>query len=1281
MGSDATEAALGLLGLNHAFDPIPTVPLKRKQPSSSPSTRITDADQASASSDSISCICGFAYDDGFSIGCDSCSRWCHAACFGIVESEVPDEWQCWVCSPRPIDRDRAVRLQKARQRIILQAEAEKKRRVSPGVERRVRKVSGLGVDGSGPSKRKRRPSIHVNVHQTAEDEHIDIDEPSAYSYLPIEKDFVPERETRDKLRRLASQWRGVTAIDPTSSSSTSPITTPATFGPDSLPSTPHITLRPLSKSSYHPFLSIHTDPSIRPPAYAAHASRPIASSDIITPFISTITPSSAYLSDPLNSYAHLSMPKPFVHLLGPPLDLALDARLAGNQARFVRNGCRPNAVLRPMICSRSKSHSDHRVPRDITPDEEDALTFGIFALRDLKANEEVVLGWEWDDGSVIHHLPALIDSPHIFPPHQLQHFRQQLTSMLHALSSTFTTCACGSKSRDCALMRMAEFIDQQTPPTPSPSPPSAFASEGESWNSAWERSRRPSESDEEREMSRRKRTDLGPLIGVERGFRTRERVMWSGGMTGVEMIPSPRDTHVPMLQEPTARGTHAGKHPDERAALGKADVASGTSNSSSRGEPLATSAPKRRMKDRKGKARAIEDDEGEMRSERSTIASHRQHLTPPASSPEPMSSGSESEDKLPPKMRKGWIHKSYEALRDAHLKDRADMPIGAIPSSSGKLQEGAERMNVDEHAFDPKEMPPPPVPQSQSLHAVHTSPLPSSLSFPQKLVNDGQLSPSIPFSKLSLLSPVIPGPSSYFAAHRRTASPPEHSRLHTVESVLSQGNLAEAQSERTHEDVAHSEESASPTHVTYSPSSESRALSTPAFEPKRTPAALSPEMFTTPLSRSDMASDRVAEAQNVAMTRADVRASPPRESSSSKSASHADESTPHAEDAATLHPQAQDVNMSSTEGMQPPPPPSSTPPPAAPPPPPKVKMSLKDFAAMRKRKRQEDEMAKAAASPVASVVPLDNAGSLQPVVAPPQHGEESMSHVDASTAESAFKAVSEHVPSVPVPGECLQEQDSDRLVGTQTVLVQPDHPHPSMEAKIELLEAAVPNPADSLLPHIPELPSASPASSLRKEAAPSEANSSTGKTPKLFPRLCSPQTPPLNSSTPFRKSSPVRPVDRQVSQEDGEIVSLPALPKAPRQYSPPTHPRSFNGIVAPYVNLNGIGPPHVNLNGIVSPHVNLPSAPIRRPLYPAPHRAVQNTSLPSRPLPSGPRALRALNFPSYPTPPPVNRLPVGSIPRGPSADRERMDWDRDRGWAGSSRGRGRGWSVSGGRIC
>ena len=435
MVNDVEEAALSLLNLTGSipFRTTPTIPLRRK-----PSTTFSlpppndDPDSSTNSSDSINCICGYTYDDGFSIACDDCSRWVHAACFDISEGEVPEEWRCWLCEPRRVDKERAARIQRARQKKMAEeAEGEKHRRRvnSPGIERK-RRASAAAIDGSSNAKRKRRYSVNTQqqVVQTerqysgqhqpphpqhpqhrpqspVEDEHIDIDEPSMHSYVHIDKDIVPHEYTRDKLKRLAQHWRGMTALE--SSAAVDDPTVPVLLTPDEFPSTPQTSLHPLPKSSFsHPTLSSHMNPSVRPPSYTVRTTQPIPSSSLIAPYTSTIIPSTVYLSDPLNSYAHLGMPKPFVHLMGPPLDVALDARLAGNGTRYVRSGCRPNAVLRPMLCRRSHKTSSTGC--------DDTLTFGVFALRDLKAHEEVVLGWEWDDGSVIHHLPALIDSPHLF---------------------------------------------------------------------------------------------------------------------------------------------------------------------------------------------------------------------------------------------------------------------------------------------------------------------------------------------------------------------------------------------------------------------------------------------------------------------------------------------------------------------------------------------------------------------------------------------------------------------------------------------------------------------------------------------------------------------------------------------------------------------------------------------------------------------------------------------------------------------------------------------------
>ncbi len=402
MTNDATEAALGLLNLADAANHYSTVPSKRAAPQDDEQFHV-------ATSDSINCICGYSFDDGFSIACDDCSRWCHAACFGIVQGGVPEEWRCWICAPRPVDRDRAVRLQTQRKQDAIRAENEKRRRqASPGVDRKHRRQTTLAVDGPS-SRRKRRAS--VNVQLIGEDEHVTIDEPWMHSYIPIFQDIIPHQDVRDNLRRQAKHWRGISALSHPPFSPGPLDNSPVVLSTSASPS--QTSIRPLPQSSFsHPILSSHTNPSVLPPSYAMHTTQSIPSSKFITPYTSTIIPSSAYLSDPLNAYAHHGMPKPFVHLFGPPLDVALDARITGNEARFLRSGCRPNAVLRPVICPRAKGNDDHA--SSSKGGDSEMLTFGVFALRDIKANEEVVLGWEWDDGNAIHHLPALIETPHLF---------------------------------------------------------------------------------------------------------------------------------------------------------------------------------------------------------------------------------------------------------------------------------------------------------------------------------------------------------------------------------------------------------------------------------------------------------------------------------------------------------------------------------------------------------------------------------------------------------------------------------------------------------------------------------------------------------------------------------------------------------------------------------------------------------------------------------------------------------------------------------------------------
>jgi hypothetical protein len=51
----------------------------------------------------IRCICEFTHDDGFTIQCEQCFVWQHAACVEIDQNNVPEKYLCEECYPRYLD--------------------------------------------------------------------------------------------------------------------------------------------------------------------------------------------------------------------------------------------------------------------------------------------------------------------------------------------------------------------------------------------------------------------------------------------------------------------------------------------------------------------------------------------------------------------------------------------------------------------------------------------------------------------------------------------------------------------------------------------------------------------------------------------------------------------------------------------------------------------------------------------------------------------------------------------------------------------------------------------------------------------------------------------------------------------------------------------------------------------------------------------------------------------------------------------------------------------------
>ena len=307
---------------------------------------------------------------------------------------------------------------------------------------------------------------------------------------------------------------------------------------------------------------------------------------------------------------------------------------------------------------------------------------------------------------------------------------------------------------------------------------------------------------------------------------------------------------------------------------------------------------------------------------------------------------------------------------------------------------------------------------------------------------------------------------------------------------------------------------------------------------------------------------------------------------------------------------------------EPPPPPApssprtaaSPPPPPSPQTTPKVKMSLKDFA-MRKKKQREEEQARVVVVPPES---LHSRG---------QSGTSATSDPPSDPARDR-DGCEESAPTV-----ATDNTRSDCGVESHGLIVHAEsEAESSASTKAEIALTASTGYGRPL-----------------QDATRATTSSAVSNTNGVLRRLSRTASPPPSPS------------DSEDSEAGGASMARAV---------PPTHPRSFS------ISSSNTTTATAATSSSALPHRLPPSSTYR------PGSSYVPPSIPPsvRPLPSGPRALRAglgigvgtggVVANTAPFTSPVRGFPAAQfagVPRGPSADR-----DRDRGWASTVRGRGRG---------